>query len=987
MRSARLRLLAAIAIAVAVSCAGRRAQAGDPYLRWYTLETPHFRINYHGGLHVQAERIANLGESIYARLVPELGWAPRERTEVLLTDNTDSANGSSGALPYSAIRLFVTAPDDMSPLADYDDWLGELLTHEYTHTLQTDNISGIPALINAIMGKTYAPNQAQPRWVLEGLAVTMETEHTSGGRLRSSIWDMYIRADVLEHNLARLDQISNSARRWPAGNIWYLYGSEFIAWIENIYGPDTYAAVSTDYGANIIPWGINRSIRRVTGRTYEELFEGFKHDLEQRYLAQRAAVLRRGLREGVQLTHRGRLASSPRFAPACARESGHEELVYVRDDGDSTAGVYRLPLAARDHALESDARIVSRMSGTGVSFDGCDVVFDSVAPSRRRYYFNDLFRQPHGTHAPRGLDRSRQRLTVGERASTPDVSRDGRLIVFTTNHAGTTTLKIARLTPEHTLVDERTLVPSARYEQAYTPRFSPDGKSVAYSAWTRGGYRDIRIVDVKSGRFYEIAHDRAMDQHPTWTSDGRTVYFTSDRTGIGNVYAFDIGSHVLHQVTNVVNGAYMPEVSSDGRTLFYVGYTHAGFDLFSLPIDRQRWLPALPYVDRRPPEPPLLVNREWPVHDYNPLPTLRPHAWDYVYGPGTFGQALSITTRGSDIAGLHAFSASITVETQAGEPAARLAYAYHRLPFDFTASVFRSAAPVKSYYINDQRPIITEHYTGASTGVSYGVPGEFDGQSLSLSYTIAKHDSELPVGSALDPYSTVPHDPDRSWLGIVHLGYGYSNVDSTVDAISAERGFSISVGTDVAAHELGSESTLEAIGARLVGYVPMPWADHHVLALAASGATSAGSYARRGLYYTGGFVDSPPLDAYTNAIQQGGFVLRGYAPVAFIGSQYNLFNAEYRFPILYTDRGVSTLPVFLRTVSGAMFADYGGAFDTLDLHDPLSSYHLGVGGEIWFDLILGYFVGANIRLGYAHGVDDAHALSGGQLYFIAAAPF
>ncbi len=418
-----------------------------------------------------------------------------------------------------------------------------------------------------------------------------------------------------------------------------------------------------------------------------------------------------------------------------------------------------------------------------------------------------------------------------------------------------------------------------------------------------------------------------------------------------------------------------------------MGYTHRGFDLFSMPLDRTRWLPAPPYVDQRPAQAPLSVNRRWPVHDYNPLPTLRPHAWDYVYGPGTFGQALTITTRGSDIVGLHAFSASVTVETQQGEPSASLAYVYRRLPFDFRASVFRSSAPSRSYVINEQRPVVTEHYTGASTGVAYTVPGEFDAQGVSLSYTVAKHDSTLPVGPDIDPFSTVPRDPDRTWLALLHLGYSYSNVDSTADAISAERGFAVSVGGDVAAHELGSESTLETIGARVTGYVPMPWGDHHVLALAASGATSAGSYARRGLYYTGGFIDSPVLDAYTTNIRQGGFVLRGYKPVAFIGSQYNLLNAEYRFPILYTDRGVSTLPVFLRTVSGAMFADYGGAFNTVDLNDPLSQYHLGVGAELWFDLILGYFVGGNVRLGYAHGVDDAQSIPGGQYYLIVASPF
>jgi len=74
------------------------------------------------------------------------------------------------------------------------------------------------------------------------------------------------------------------------------------------------------------------------------------------------------------------------------------------------------------------------------------------------------------------------------------LSPDGTEVVFTEDHRGTRTLIIADLSPEGALSNARALVPSARFEQAYTPRFSPDGKWVAYSAWTAGGYRDIRVV-------------------------------------------------------------------------------------------------------------------------------------------------------------------------------------------------------------------------------------------------------------------------------------------------------------------------------------------------------------------------------------------------------------------------------------------------------------------------------------------------------------
>jgi WD40 repeat protein len=975
---------AALACAIWVVSWAARARAGDPYLEWYTVKSPHFRVHYHGGLENIAQRAASSAESVHQRLAPQLGWVPKQVTEIVLTDDRDFANGSASVLPYNAIQLFATAPDDMSALGDYDDWLNELVTHEYTHILQIDNTSGLPAVGNAILGKTYAPNQAQPRWVLEGLAVVMETAHTSGGRLRSSQFDMYLRADVLERRLAGLDQISNPTRRWPGGNLWYLYGAHFIAWIVETYGPDTFAAVATDYGASVIPWGINRAIRRVTGRTYEQLYEGWRVHLERKYEAQKQAVLARGLRQGRRLTRRGFNARTPIFMPDCG-QGGRQRLAYVRDDGHTTSGIYSLDLDARDP--DQTAQLLARSGGQGLAVDrDCSLYFDNSAPSRRLYYFNDLFRQPANTRSPNGTERDRQRLTVGARASLPDVSPDGRWLSYVTNRAGTSTLRMAHVNAEHQLEDERALVPSAETEQAYTPRFSPDGTKLAYSAWTRGGYRDIRIVDTRSGSFYEVTHDRAIDQQPTFAPDGKTLYFVSDRTGIANVFAYELDSRKLAQVTNVLTGAYMPAISSDGQRMVYVGYGSYGFDLYDLPLDPRRFLAAPePSNDRSPAFEPDL-SHSWPVETYDPLPTVRPRAWKFAYGPGTFGDTFTITTRGSDAIGRHAFEAKLTVPiSENSEIGASADYSYNRLPFSLLAGIFRSAAPRNDYRYGEQRPLTTEHLTGATTGISWSVPGEFDSQGLALSYTIAKFSRDLPTGTLADPHSLVPYTPDRGYLGSLRLGYSYSNVQSTTYGIGGEKGFSIGLGLDEAAPALGSESTLTAIGGALAAYQLMPWARHHVLALALSGGTSTGSYVRRGLYSTGGFVDESLYRSYNSVIRQSAFVLRGYAPGQFIGTSYNLLNAEYRFPLLYADRGLSTLPVFLRTLSAVLFFDYGGAYSQIDPNQPFAQFHGSVGAELWFDAITAYFLHSNLRLGVAKGLD--HDAPGYQTYAVLVSGF
>jgi hypothetical protein len=671
--------------------------------------------------------------------------------------------------------------------------------------------------------------------------------------------------------------------------------------------------------------------------------------------------------------------------PSCGGER-EQRVAYVRDDGDTTGGVYAIDPDARD--ADERAELIARSSGTSLSFDPeCALVFDSVAPSRRVYPFSDVFRLPHGERSPRGTERNRQRLTTGARAREPDVSPDGRQIVYVTNRSGTSTLRIAELDANHELYGERRLVASAEGEQAYTPRFSPDGRSVAYSAWTYGGYRDIRIVDVATGAFRELMHDRALDQQPVWSADGGTLYFVSDRTGVANIYAYALGSGTLKQVTNVLTGAYMPAVSADGKTLIYVGYAANGFDLYRMPLEPARFLDALPAPNERAPVGEPSVDRKWPVVRYDPLPTLRPHAYSLAYGLGTFGNTLTLSTQGSDAVGLHGFSASLAVPTSGtGEVQGSLDYFYDRLPFLFRASAFRAAVPRSDYQYGYQHPLTTEHITGVTTGVSFATPGTFDTQSVSLSYTIADSSRALPVGTRADPYAPVtPEPPQRGFVGIVRLGYSYSNVEGSTYGVSLEKGVSVGAALDVADPAFGSESTLTAVSSVLTAYQLLPWGRHHVLALGLSGASSIGSYARRGLYSTGGFVDQPLFDAYRSGLLQSSFVLRGYAAQRYIGDSFTLANVEYRFPIWYADHGLSTLPVFLRTVSGTLFMDYGGAYYLSDAHKLSELLHPSEGAELWLELLLGYGMQTNLRLGMARGLD--HDAVGWMRYAVLAAVF
>jgi hypothetical protein len=980
-------VVVALLLALVMPRSSARA-AFDPNLRFYTIETEHFRVTYHDGLEEVAQHVASTAESIHGHMTVAMGWTPKkDKTEILLIDSSESANGSATALPYNAIRLLVTAPEDFSPLGDVDDWYLELVTHEYTHILHTDHIRGVPALVNAVIGKTLSPNQVQPRWILEGYGVYQESARTSGGRLRNSMWDMFMRTDVLEDNVASLDQISNVVRRWPQGNLFYLYGSYFIEWIAQTYGEDTLRAIARDYAGQVIPWGIQRTIRRATGHTYDELYPAWIASMKRRYAAQADEVKRRGIRQGKRITHHGQIARYPRWIPQGAWPEHEGGILYYRDDQHYRTGLFALDVKrdARGAVISADEAHVDLVARTTnesfASFlpDG-GLVFGSTAYHRNVFLYAALEKLEPGKKSPfGGPDGNRVRLTPATmRASDPSTSPDGRRVVFTQNHAGTRSIHIANLEPDG-LSNVRPLVPTAFLEQAFTPRWSPDGKHVAYSVWKRGGYRDVRLVDVEKGTSVEITNDRAVDGNPSFSPDGRWLFFHSDRTGIMNLYAYELATGRLKQVTDVLTGAYSPEPSPDGKTLAYVGYGKSGFDLWAMPIDEATWTDAPAYVDDHPSPPPVRARR-WEPRPYSPWRTFLPRRYALEITPGNFGQSVIVSAAMNDITSIHFAAATAVVEVEKPEFQGSLAYTYGALPFDYTASAFRTITPRGGYSIGSYKPIVVQENAGIASTLVYSQPRPFDARSYVITHTLSRVGAELPMPiDKLDPYET-PVFPARGLASTLHLAYSYTNAERYLWSVGPERGFSFSMAFDLTDPVIGSQFSGFAANADFSTYLLMPWAKHHSLALHAGGGTSGGNFPGRGAFFIGGYVDLPLVDTVRDLLIQGGITLRGYPPVAVAGRSYVLGNAEYRFPIVNVDRGDSTLPLFLNRVTGAVFFDYGSAFDVF----ANARFKSGVGAELWFDTTLGYVAPFTFRLGYARGLAS---LGIDKVYFVAAVPF
>ena len=188
-----------------------------------------------------------------------------------------------------------------------------------------------------------------------------------------------------------------------------------------------------------------------------------------------------------------------------------------------------------------------------------------------------------------GAEGGRERMTEGARLLQPDVARDGRIVAL--RGGGGTTVPV--------VIDAaggapRDLVaPSLDVQWAY-PRWSPDGTRIAISRWRQGGYYDVVILDAAGRVVAEATNDRAVAAAPAWSPDGRWVLFSSDRTGIANLYAWEVNGGRVMQVTNVLTGAFQPDVSPDGRWIAFQYYRSDGYHVARIPFAPAAWRPAPP---------------------------------------------------------------------------------------------------------------------------------------------------------------------------------------------------------------------------------------------------------------------------------------------------------------------------------------------------------------------------------------------------------
>ncbi len=264
----------------------------DPRVDWSTADSDHFRVHYRSTQRNQAEAVARAAERIWPQVTQALNWQVRGRTEIVVYNEFDMANGFTTPLPFNMIGVFLAPPDE-GELLDNSTWLDLLLVHEFTHAVHLDKVRGVPRVLQMIFGNVpwFIPNIFQPGWMLEGLAVYQESQPEAGiGRLKAPLFEAWLRAER-KKDFISLRELNADGRTLPL-NKQYLYGAYFYEFLARKYGADAPLKVVEHMSGNVgfaprlhgAPWG-------ATGKMMDELWDEFIADLTQQVDARARAIV------------------------------------------------------------------------------------------------------------------------------------------------------------------------------------------------------------------------------------------------------------------------------------------------------------------------------------------------------------------------------------------------------------------------------------------------------------------------------------------------------------------------------------------------------------------------------------------------------------------------------------------------------------------------------------------------------------------------
>ncbi len=577
-------------------------------IRWKTSASEHFNYIYPAEYSTHAGRVASAAEAVYDSIVSRYHIEMPLRIDVSI-QNALYANGS--AVPNeNAVNLFLSNWD--FKIRSTHPWVTDVVTHEFSHLVSIESGSKLPHFLYGLQvsyidyynernnqnASVVLPFTLQPLWLAEG------TAQFESARMGFDSWDshrdMLLRIAALNDNLLELNYMHDFADNSLDAELGpYTQGFSLVRYIHEKYGeqavPDIWFELSKPYRVTL-----SGALQKVIGIDEDSLYAEWKNEITAHYKKQEESlgVLVNGKKWTEEAFYNdfpvvagGNIYGVSNFGGPWFDGNLFKIPTHAEDSVAVTDSASGISITVQDSVLDISQYAKSGFKTEKPWFDKGISVRD--IPERGPVLAYTTFQKrdrnghAHFDIAISDTNGNKQLATRLADAVYPDISPDGKEIVFVRREINSTRFVLSKTTlPEvgakspDELID--LFVPDAKflYYNIYTPKFSPDGKKIAFSYFDDHD-RGIAIINSDGSNLIDLKQAGIDLRDPNWV-DNETLIYSSNRTGIFNLYTKKINGSAEHPITNVLGGAFTPVV--DSGIVYYTNYDKDGFSLYSIPL-------------------------------------------------------------------------------------------------------------------------------------------------------------------------------------------------------------------------------------------------------------------------------------------------------------------------------------------------------------------------------------------------------------------
>jgi TolB protein len=159
---------------------------------------------------------------------------------------------------------------------------------------------------------------------------------------------------------------------------------------------------------------------------------------------------------------------------------------------------------------------------------------------------------------------------------------DGKKVVFVLDILHGTDGKLQINTANADGTDSKVLVPNKAFEES--PRWSPDGKRIAFVS-TRDGNQELYTIGADGKDLRRLTSEVALDNSPTWSPDGRRIAFASARSGNFEIHVMNADGTGVRRLTNHPALDSWPAWSPDGKRIAFTSNRDGNYEIYVMDAD------------------------------------------------------------------------------------------------------------------------------------------------------------------------------------------------------------------------------------------------------------------------------------------------------------------------------------------------------------------------------------------------------------------